>query len=308
MYKCDVAVIGTACCDIIFYGLPSFPKLGEEIWTEGVEVTAGGAINTPAAFSRLGLKVGLATPLGNDFFGQFILSKIKEEGIALDLIQFIDEAYPQVSVALNYASDRSFVSYAEQNETESYLEHLNAVVEHTDAQLFHFYTSSQQGHTDLMAKAKKLGKTVSLDSGWDPEWLHSNEITEQIQLADVFLPNLKEAQVITGKQDVYEVLDILSNLTSTVVVKLGEDGAICKSNGKVYASKAFYANPIDSTGAGDCFVAGFLYGWLKQFDIDCCLQIANFCGSSSVTSVGGFTGAPTEQQLYEGLLDKVQNI
>ena len=308
MHKYDVTVIGVACCDIIFHGLPSFPKLGEEIWTDGVEVTAGGAMNTPAALSRLGLKIALATPIGNDFFGQFILSKIEEENISTEYIQRLDAPYPQVSVALNYDCDRAFVSYAEQSKTESYMEHLRHVIENTQSKLIHFYTSSDQEITELMKKTKKRGMIVSLDSGWDPVTLRSEQIKEQIRLADVFLPNLKEAQMITGKEDARDALEELSEITSTIVIKLGKDGAIGKWNGKVFESKGTEFDPIDSTGAGDCFVAGFLYGWLKEMDFKQCLSIANYCGGASVKAVGGYTGVPTEMQLQKDLLKSVQNI
>lgn len=80
MDKFDVVVVGTICTDIIFHGLNSFPELGEEIWAKGMEVTTGGAMNTPAALARLGLQVGLATPVGNDFWSQFNLSLVHKEG------------------------------------------------------------------------------------------------------------------------------------------------------------------------------------------------------------------------------------
>lgn len=292
MSKYDVIVVGTVCCDIIFHGLPSFPQLGEEIWTKGVEVTAGGAMNSPAALSRLGIKTGLITPLGNDIWGEIILSEIKKEGIATELIYFMNESYPQVSVALNYNNDRAFVSYGAKKDLKKFQNHILTTINHHDAEFFHFYSSPEAGHTEIMLEAKKKGNKISLDTGWNPDWLASKRIHEQIAISDIFLPNLKEAQLITGKQNKYEALDALSKMVPIVVIKLGEDGAICSYEGNVYECGTEAVDSIDATGAGDCFVAGFLFGKLKNKTIIECLQIANYCGGSSVTSVGGYNNAP----------------
>lgn len=298
MTSYDVIVVGTVCCDFIFHGLPSFPKLGEEIWTEGVEVTAGGAMNSPAALARLGLKVGLTTPIGNDLWGEIILSKIKEEGIYTDLLYKIDGPFPQISVSLNYNHDRAFVSYSEQLNREKYLLHIKETIKNYETKLYHFYASPEEGHTELMAEAKSKGCLISLDTGWDPEWLTSPKVREQIALADLFLPNLKEAQLITGKTNKYEVLKELTALTPTVVIKLGEEGAIGYFDGKIYEHGPEPGNFIDATGAGDCFVAGFIYSWLTKKDVNESMKIANFCGASCVGAIGGYAGAPTMKDIH----------
>jgi sugar/nucleoside kinase (ribokinase family) len=299
MSNYDVIVVGTACCDIIFHGLPSFPKLGEEVWTEGIEVTAGGAMNTPAALSRLGVNTGLITPIGTDIWGEIILSKIIQEGILTELLYHVNQAFPQVSVALNYNNDRSFVSYGEKPDLKAYQKHIQQVIHQHSAQFFHFNSSPEEGHTELMKEAKNVGKKISLDIGWDPEWLVFDKAREQIAIADIFLPNLKEAQLITGKEDKYDALEALAKIVPTVVIKLGADGAICFSEGKVYESRSKAIKSVDATGAGDCFVAGFLYGWLNNKTTQECLQIGNYCGGSSVTAVGGYKGVPLEADVKD---------
>lgn len=302
MTKCDVVVVGTVCTDLIFHGLPSFPELGEEVWAKGMEVTAGGAMNTPAALARLGLQVGLATPIGNDFWSQLNLSLMHKEGISTRFIQYLDRPSPQVSVAINCQGDRSFVSYSEPLQIESYQQHIRNVIRNSDASHFHFYTSPNPGHTDLIRTAKATGKTISLDSGWSPDWLRAEGIWEQIRLADLFLPNLPEAQLITGRQEPQEALQALAAHAPTVVIKLGEQGAVCQSEGRVFTAEAFPTIPVDATGAGDCFVAGFLYGWLKGLPLHHCLTIANYCGASCVAHVGGYAGAPSEHEMRQALL------
>lgn len=299
MSKHDVIFIGPSCCDLIFNGLPSLPKLGEETWAKQLELTVGGMMNSAAAASRLGLHVGLAVEMGDDLWGDIILSRMKEEGIDVQFVQRHSEPYPQVTVALNYRDDRAFVSYADNRHYDLHLRHLSGVVSGSDAGLYHF--SSQKEYASLIAEAKKQNKTVSLDTSWDEAWLKSPELKEMICLSDIFMPNLKEAQLITGKIDPEEALTDLAALCPVVVIKLGKEGAICTAFGKRYAADAIQADVVDSTGAGDCFAAGFIYGWRQRRSITECLRFGNYCGSKCVESMGGYTGAPLQTQLVQDL-------
>lgn len=301
MKSFDVIVVGTVCCDLIFYGLPSIPELGEEVWTDGLEVSAGGAINTPAALSRLGVKTGLPTPVGNDMWSDIIVAKMQAENISTDLVYSVNRPFPQVSVALNYHNDRSFVSYGEKVDNTYYHEHLLHTIKNNDAGIIHFYSSRDEGFLNVMKAAKKQGKLISLDTGWDPEWLKSDELKKQIELADIFLPNEKEAKKITGKDDAREALHDLTELTNTVVIKLGAAGAIASADGTIFESASEKVNAVDTTGAGDCFVAGFLYGILKKKPVKDCLWIGNYVGGCCVSSVGGYQGAPNINELQMNL-------
>ena len=295
----DVIVVGGTCCDLIFSGLPSMPRLGEEVWAEGMELTVGGMMNTAAALSRLGLKVGLISETGTDIWGNIIAEKMREEGVDPQFLQVHQGPYPQITVAINYQNDRSFVSYAAKHRQDAYKEHLTRMVRQSEARIYHF--SAQREYIEAIREAKKLNKRISLDVAWDEDWLKNPELRSIIGLADIFLPNWKEAEVITGKSDPYEALEELAQLAPVVVVKMGERGAICKAGGKVYSTEAFAANVVDSTGAGDCFVAGFLYGWLQNRSIEECLKSASYCGSKCVEAVGGYTGVPTLGQLMKDL-------
>lgn len=111
----DIVIPGHYFYDVIFTGLPAFPSLGYEIFSGGVQVMAGGgALNSAIGLIRLGVKVGWAGALGNDFFSQFIESYIINEGLDTSLIQRLDAPLQRVTVALSYPTDRAFVSYVEQ--------------------------------------------------------------------------------------------------------------------------------------------------------------------------------------------------
>ncbi|WP_199617599.1 carbohydrate kinase family protein [Paenibacillus alkalitolerans] len=302
MPKFDSILVGAACCDIIFNELPSMPKPGEEIWAKGLLLTVGGMMNSAASLSRLGKHVGLVTAYGSDLWGDIIESKMLEEGVSTALAKKFPGPYPQVTVSLNHQDDRAMVSYGDSGKvSDDFKSHLLSVIRNCDAGVYHF--SAQRDYSEFIREAKNNNRTVSLDAVWDEEWLKSEGIRNQIRQSDIFLPNLKEAQTITGKQDPYEALELLAEMTPLAVVKLGKEGAIAKFQGQIFHAAGFPADSIDLTGAGDCFIGGFLYGWLNGKPIEQCLIIANYCGSRCVQSIGGYSGAPLEQHVVDALQD-----
>lgn len=300
MQNFDCIMVGAACCDIIFNDLPSMPKPGEEVWASGFMLTVGGMMNSAAALSRLGKRVGLVTAFGTDIWGDIIASKMAEEGVSAALVHRLPEPYPQITVSFNYQDDRSMVSYGDGGRlSENFKAHLLSVIRRHEAGIYHF--SSQQDYTAFIQEARMRRRIISLDAVWDEAWLQSSGIRDQIRMADIFMPNLMEAQTITGKQDAYEALDVLAELVPLAVIKMGGEGAIAKMGGEVFQANGFHVEPVDLTGAGDCFASGFLYGWLNRMPVEQCLKIANYCGSRCVQAVGGYTGAPKESNLIEAL-------
>ena len=86
-----------------------------------------------------------------------------------------------------------------------------------------------------------------------------------------------------------------------VALKLGPRGAALLWDEKIYQCDPYSVVPLDTTGAGDAFDAGFIYGWLRGESPDECLRIANVCGALSTEAVGGITGFPAEDRLVRAL-------
>lgn len=106
-----------------------------------------------------------------------------------------------------------------------------------------------------------------------------------LKYTDIFLPNLDEARVITGKKDPTEVLNTLTKYgPSLVIVKMDRDGSITLKDGKVYRQPSFKVKVTDTTGAGDTFNAGFLYGVINGWDLNKTLQFATALASLYISS------------------------
>ena len=100
---------------------------------------------------------------------------------------------------------------------------------------------------------------------------------------------------MTGAPDAHEALTTLAALCPCVVIKRGADGAIGAAGGHVSEAPAEAAEVLDTTGAGDCFNAGFLVGWLGGLPLEHSLVLGNICGARAVEAFGGYRGCPDAQ-------------
>ncbi|MFD0686233.1 PfkB family carbohydrate kinase, partial [Actinomadura fibrosa] len=108
----DVFLSGQVFMDMIFTGLPGLPPPGTELFTDGLGSAPGGIANIAVAMSRLGLRVGLAAPFGDDLFGSYLWRTLSEqEGVDLARSRRVPSWPTPVTVSLAYDSDRSMVTY-----------------------------------------------------------------------------------------------------------------------------------------------------------------------------------------------------
>jgi sugar/nucleoside kinase (ribokinase family) len=92
---------------------------------------------------------------------------------------------------------------------------------------------------------------------------------------------------LTGIHDTSESVQVLAQYIPQVVIKIGCEGSVAYSQGKVTKMPAVYVpHVMDTTGAGDSFNAGFLFGLLQGASIDTCLKYANLMGAACVTGFG----------------------
>jgi sugar/nucleoside kinase (ribokinase family) len=296
----DLLVVGRPCCDLIFTGLPTWPQPGRESYASDVFMTVGGAFNAAAAASRLGLQVGFIGILGSDRWSEFILEHFAAEGLSTELLRILDRPLPALSVALNCNGDRGFVTHEAETDVvdQELFSYAARVVEATPARHVHVHLVC--GLPEIAAAARRRGMSITADAwGWEP-WLCSGEVRAIMPLTDVLLTNEPEAQLLAGTTDTQQALASLAELTPYVVVKRGEAGAVAAVGGQALEAPTHPVDVIDATGAGDCFNAGFIYGWLRGLEPRACLALGNLCGGRAVQALGGYQGCPTEAELLAG--------
>ena len=291
----DLLVVGRPSVDLMFSGLERWPELGNDIEASALGVCAGTSFNTPAAANRIGLRVAYVAEIGDDVWSRMIRREFEIEVLGTEFLVERKEALPAVSVALNLAGDRGFVSHWGGSDVAgSLVARAIEVIDHGDVRHLH---AQLDDLPEIAAAAAERGMTVSLDSFDGASWASPRRLDELLRPADVLLANEAEARAMSGASDTDAALDALSSHCPCVVIRRGDEGAIGVAGGSIRSVPADPADVVDTTGAGDCFNAGFLAGWLGGLPLEQSLTLGVICGSRSVTDFGGYRGCPRAPEL-----------
>jgi sugar/nucleoside kinase (ribokinase family) len=296
----DILIPGNYFCDLIFTGIPRFPSLGTEVYTTGLTVTVGGVLNTVIGLRRLGVNVGWCGRIGNDMFSQFVLSQIQKEGVDLELLQQIDGQFQRVTVAISYPEDRAFLSYADAapNSIDLVLENMDKI----DFRHLHFTGLQVDPRTpDLLRQVRARGVTISMDCQHRPTTLATPPVAEVLSLVDIFMPNLFEAQLLSEASTLEDAAMQLRQHVPLLVIKDGGNGVHAWRGDEYIYAPAISVTPLDTTGAGDVFNAGFLSGYLEGRELVECLRLGNICGGLSTMGHGGTSTAPHRAEVDQWL-------
>jgi len=286
-------VIGDLNIDLVLNELKGFPELGKEIVARNHFIDIGGSGGIfSAVLSELGINTYIISKISNDFLGQFLISKLKDFGVNIDklVIKEIDET--GITINLSYKKDKYQISslnlVSSLNANEVMFENIEDIG-HVHFSSYYMMKNLKADYVKLINNIKSNYKniTFSLDTNDDPENKWGEEIYRILGNIDIFLVNKREAIQITKESNIKYALNKLSRVIKTVVIKLGSEGYIAKDGENYYSGEQLSVNFKDSTGAGDNFDAGFIYGYINNLNIQESLKIANICGAKSVEYLGG---------------------
>jgi len=289
----DVIVISaTVFCDLIFTGLRAMPGPGQEVYAEGFALCAGGlGANSAIALSRLGLRVGLISRIGREPLGEELYAELEREGVNVSHVRLADNEPTAVTVSVSLPHDRCFITYPPPSPSSG-----GRVLDRERdfeaiEQARYILASASDVTVDQLVRIRGMGVKVALDMGWDTTH-DPRRVFDLLPLVDIFMPNESEACCLVGTCDARKALDELGRWVRFAVVKLGPEGAIALHDGQLVEERAIKANVVDTTGAGDVFAAGLLYGCLMGWPVAKSLRLANVCGGLSTQGIGGGRSAP----------------
>ena len=128
------------------------------------------------------------------------------------------------------------------------------------------------------------------------------DITHVLPLLDYAVPSQQEAEYFTGQRDPRQAAKALLALgVSNVIVKLGERGALFCSRDRTFEVPAFKVRVVDTTGSGDNFMAGLIYGLVRQQPIEHALRMAAAVAALSIQAVGAGAGVVNLAQVEQFL-------
>jgi sugar/nucleoside kinase (ribokinase family) len=288
----DVIVIGSYSIDLIFSGMSEFPQLGKDVVSTNFKMTPGEAYISAVTMHRLGIKVGWAADFGNDEFSRYALNCAREEGLDESLFVLHDRLYRRISAAASYPNDRAFLTFYDPDPQIPAA--IPALVK-SHAKVTYipglYYGAYLEAGLKLI-RAKKMKMVMDGNSSTGDIIGKSKEcaaVRKAIKNTDIFLPNAREAKRITGKVDLEQAIRQLGELCPLVVVKDGPNGSYAYTSKSLIKVPGLTLNPMDTTGAGDNFNAGFLRAWLDGQPIEECLKWGNITGGLSTTELGGTT-------------------
>ena len=298
----DILVAGEINPDLVLTGnvIPAFGQAEKLVNSASFSIGSSSAIFACGA-ARLGLKLGFIGICGDDLFGHFMLDEMARRQV--DTTPVIVDASVQtgMSVILSAPDDRAILTHVgsmDRLRADLVTDELLNRSRHLHVASYFLQTALQPGLPDLFRRAHALGLTTSLDPNWDPsgEWRGFDEL---LPFVDVFLPNENEALALTGLPDNELALNRLVQKCPWVAVKLGARGAMAGRGSETANSPALKVNVVDTTGAGDSFDGGFLYGFLHGWSLERSLKLGAACGSLSTRKAGGTTAQATLEEALQ---------
>ena len=294
----DLVVLGDVNPDVVVQGDEVVPAFGQaERIVDRIHLTIGGSGAILACGAcRLGLRVALVGVVGDDLFGRFMREQLAAAGVDTSGLAIDPQRPTGATVVLSQPGDRAMltamgtISTAEPGSLGDGPLHNTRHIHVGSYFLQHALVPLLP---DLFGQARDRGVSTSIDPNWDPSGNWDGGLHALLGLTDVFLPNEMEAARLAGTSDLQQALETLGRLSSTVVIKMGADGAIATAAGVKIKAGALPVSVIDTTGAGDSFDAGFLAGFLAGEPLERSVALGNACGAISTRAPGGTDAQPT---------------
>lgn len=281
---------------------------------------AGGSVsNILVAASRLGLKTGFLGCVGDDEFGIFVLNDFMKEGVDVSCVKKVTGFATGIAFYnVDKNGERHYIFYRfpgySDPETMFFPEDLKEEYV-AQTKMLHFSEAmlrkkqTRETVIKILVAAKRNGVKVSYDPNVREALWNNRDEFQQVQrkilgFTDIFLSTLKEADLIVGGNDVDKIIEnILALGPSTVVVRKEQQYHIV-DHGKKFIIPIFEVKAVDTSGAGDVFVAGFLNGLIKNQVLDRAIMLGSAAAAIKVMTPGTRGGLPSMYDVIKFLKEK----
>jgi sugar/nucleoside kinase (ribokinase family) len=305
-----LVVFGEFFRDLVFYDLPSAPRMGEEVKTASIARFPGGGLATTALVTAsLGTPTKVITRVGRDALTSPEWQTLVRSGISTECCEFDPRLPTAITVSAAFDGDRMMITHDAVNEKlERLFERSSVQKQMRTARHVHLACamSPPQLWMRSIQRLRKSGLTFSADVGWNPEVLNSSRLPSLLREFEFVFPNELEARAMTGEKTVERAAKKLARWVRVPVVKLGADGSLAVRNGKILRELSIRVRSVDATGAGDAFNGGFLHGYLAGWTLEECLRAGNICGALATTGAGGSCALPTQKSLRKSMVQHYQ--
>ena len=300
MTKFDVVGFGALNVDVLFK-VDRLAKAEEESVVQDYTETCGGsAANTVVALARLGCKTGFIGKVADDREGKLQIDCLNNEGVdTCGIIQAKKGKSGSVMGFVDKKGARTLYINSGVNDTIEPREIDYSYVSQT--KFVHY--SSFIGEKSLRAQKKLLAALPNnVKISFDPGSVYAQKgfvaIEPIIRSTHVLMPNALELELLTGETDYRKGADLMIDAgVKIVAVKLGDNGSYVTDGQDQLTIEPFKVKAVDTTGAGDAFCGGFLYGLINKKSLFECGQIGIFVASRGVMTLGARESLPYAKDL-----------
>ncbi|MDR2824778.1 MAG: adenosine kinase [Prevotellaceae bacterium] len=266
-------------------------------------VTGGSASNAINGIAKLGGRAGFLGKIGNDDVGRFFESDTVENGVSAHLLHS-EVPSGRCHVMISPDGERTMATFLG---AAANLQPADIQPEvFSDYDIFHIEGYLVQNHELIrkaVATAAEMGLMVSIDLASfnvveeNFEFLH--EIVKKY--VNIVFANEEEAFAFTHEQP-ERAVDVIAQMVDIAIVKMGKDGSFVKSGDQKWKIQPFAANAIDTTGAGDLYAAGFLFGLANHCELDVCGKMGSLVSSKIVERIG----AKLDENIWKEIKEDIE--
>jgi sugar/nucleoside kinase (ribokinase family) len=252
-------------------------------------VPGGSACNTIIGIGKLGGQCRFIGKCGKDPLGELIIADLENNGVEPILALSPSPTGSVLSIVTPDAQRTMFTFLGAASEIT--LEEIpetcfeNAAIVHIEGYLLH----NRELMIAALQRAKEARATVSLDLASFTIVEESKEFLKDIvnTYVHILIANEDEARVFTGQTDEKAAINMLSKMAPLAVLKIGERGSYISQNGKAIRIQPMESQGIkDTTGAGDLWASGFLFGLVSGYSLEKCGQLGSACGYEVCQIIG----------------------
>lgn len=292
----DLTCAGILVLDLYGKEINTFPEKGTSVYFDTLAANPGGcAYNTGVDAARLGLHVAVQGRVGNDAFADILLDTLHREKIQTQSVsRGVDNTAFSFVMIPDDGQRRIYHTRGANNSFGPTHLNLDAI---RRSRVLHIAGASLMPALDgeptfeLLQFCRDHGVITSLDPVYREDIAHL--ILPALPLLDIFLPNRQESVHITGFTKPEDQLRFyLDQGVEIAGIKMGEDGVLISEGTECFKLGVYPEEVVDTCGAGDAFIAGFIYGHLRQWSLLKCARFASATATCCVKALGATTGIP----------------
>ena len=296
----DCVVFGESGVDLMVQPVPQDKTLAElhpHVDVDSIRAGTGGNVpNAGIALARLGLSVAAATLIGADEWGDLVLRRLTAEGLDVSHVTRLSDIGTNVTAVMtDGAGTHTFIhqSGAARRIDRDFALGCMDLFDQARFALFGYYNLMPHLQDDLpeiLAEVRATGCRTALDCANGGGAMQPLDAI--LPHLDIYIPNITEARNQTGESEAEAILEAYRSCGTSAVlgVTSGEDGALLSPAPGLVIDVPAISPPgsiVDTTGAGDCFLAGLVAGLLKDLPLPEAAALASATAACSITGLGG---------------------